>query len=222
MQDRYNQGLTSDQVQNRIQKGLVNISDNHISKTTREIIRCHTLTYFNFLNLVLAALVIISGQIKNLTFLGVMLANSLIGIYQELKVKKLIDNLEVITASRATVCRDGVFKDIPIEELVMDDLIAVENGDQIGADCQVLTSDGIEVNESMITGESRPVKKQPGDTLWSGSFLVAGSGRAQVIHVGKDNYATQLASQAKDKKRASSEIYSCPRGQRKAAIFPMP
>lgn len=206
MQEHDYRGLTSEQVENRIRQGLVNISDNHISKTTREIIRCHTLTYFNFLNLVLAVLVIISGQIKNLTFLGVMIANSLIGIYQELKVKKLIDNLEVITASKARACRDGVFKDIPIEELVMDDLIAVENGNQIGADCQVLVSDGIEVNESMITGESRPVKKQAGDTLWSGSFLVAGSGQAQVIHVGKDNYATQLASQAKDKKRASSEM----------------
>ncbi len=199
-------GLTSAEVEQRIQKGQVNISDNHISKTTAEIIRCHTLTYFNFLNLFLGVLVIISGQFKNLTFLGVIICNSVIGIFQELKVKKLIDSLAVITASKVCACRDGIFKDIPIEDLVMDDLIAVENGNQIGADCEVLFSDGIEVNESMITGESRPVRKKAGDTLWSGSFMVAGSGKARVIHVGKDNYATKLANQAKDKKRASSEM----------------
>ena len=199
-------GLTDAEVKKRIEKGQINLSDNHISKTTVEIIRCHTLTYFNFLNIFLGVLVIISGQFKNLTFLGVIICNSVIGIFQELKVKKLIDSLAVITASKAKVCRNGKFKDIPIEELVMDDLIAVENGNQIGADCEVLESDGIEVNESMITGESRPVRKKRGDTLWSGSFMVAGSGKAKVIHVGKDNYATQLASQAKQKKRASSEM----------------
>lgn len=199
-------GLNSEEVQKRIDAGQVNISENHISKTTGEIIRCHTLTYFNFLNIFLGILVIISGQFKNLTFLGVIICNSVIGIFQELKVKNLIDKLAVVTASKAKVCRDGTFKDIPIEELVLDDLIAVENGNQIGADCVVLESEGIEVNESMITGESRPVRKKPGDTLWSGSFMVAGSGKAKVIHVGKDNFATQLASQAKQKKRASSEM----------------
>ena len=141
-----------------------------------------------------------------MTFLGVIICNSVIGIFQELKVKKLIDELAVITASKTKACRDGKFQEIPIEDLVMDDLIAVEIGDQIGADCEVLTSDGIEVNESMITGESKPVRKHMGDTLWSGSFLVAGSGQAKVIHVGKDNYATELANQAKQKKRASSEM----------------
>lgn len=206
MEDRGYGGLTGAEVKKRVDKGQVNTSDSHISKTTAEIVRCHTLTYFNFLNVFLGILVIISGQFKNLTFLGVIFCNSIIGIFQELKVKKLIDDLAVITASKAKVCRDGKFRNIPIEELVIDDLLAVENGNQIGADCVVLESEGIEVNESMITGESRPVRKKPGDTLWSGSFMVAGSGRAKVIHVGKDNYATQLASQAKQKKRASSEM----------------
>lgn len=199
-------GLTHNEVKKRIENGQVNLSNNHISKTTSEIIRSHTLTYFNFLNLFLGLLVLISGQIKNLTFLGVIVCNSVIGIYQEMKVKKLIDALAVVTASRVKVCRNGVFKEIPIEELVLDDLIAVENGNQIGADCEVLESDGIEVNESMITGESKPVRKNVGDTLWSGSFLVAGNGKAKVIHVGQDNYATQLSNQAKQKKRASSEM----------------
>ena len=159
MEENGYKGLTGAEVKQRIQNGQVNISDNHISKTTAEIIRCHTLTYFNFLNLFLGVLVIISGQFKNLTFLGVIICNSVIGIFQELKVKKLIDSLAVITASKVRVCRDGIFKDIPIEDLVMDDLVAEDNGNQIGADCEVLFSDGIVFNESMISVDARPVRK---------------------------------------------------------------
>ena len=181
MKEKANNGLTSAEVEKRIKEGQVNISDSHISKTTSEIIRCHTLTYFNFLNLFLGILVIISGQFKNLTFLGVIICNSVIGIIQELKVKKLIDNLAVITASRVKVCRDGIFKEIPIEEIVIDDLIAVESGNQIGADCEVIEAEGIEVNESMITGESHSVRKQVGDTLWSGSFMVAQYKKSHIL-----------------------------------------
>ncbi|HIQ98887.1 MAG TPA: HAD-IC family P-type ATPase [Candidatus Scybalocola faecavium] len=199
-------GLSQKEVQERIGKGLVNETNTSVSKTTGEIIRTHSLTYFNFLNIFLGCLVIISGQIKNLTFMAIIIINTIIGIFQELKVKKLVDGLSVITATKATVVRDGVRSEIPIDQIVMDDVIAVESGNQISADSIVLESTGIEVNESMITGESRPVKKKPGDTLYSGSFLVAGSGLGRVIHVGKDNYATELANQAKDKKRATSEM----------------
>ena len=199
-------GLSSAEVADRKRQGLVNITGNSVSKTKKQIIMTHTLTYFNFLNLFLGVLIIISGQIKNLTFMGVIIINSVIGIFQELKVKKLVDGLSVITASKVRVIRDGRRQDIPIEELVMDDTIVVESGNQIGADSIVLDSAGVEVNESMITGESKPVKKVAGDQLFSGSYLVAGSGSARVIHVGKDNYATQLANQAKDKKRATSEM----------------
>ena len=199
-------GLSSAEVADRKRQGLVNITGNSVSKTKKQIIMTHTLTYFNFLNVFLGVLIIISGQIKNLTFMGVIIINSVIGIFQELKVKKLVDGLSVITASKVRVIRDGRRQDIPIEELVMDDTIVVESGNQIGADSIVLDSAGMEVNESMITGESKPVKKVAGDQLYSGSYLVAGSGSARVIHVGKDNYATQLANQAKDKKRATSEM----------------
>lgn len=199
-------GLSKEEVRERIEKGLVNETNTSVSKTTGEIIRTHSLTYFNFLNIFLGCLVIISGQIKNLTFMAIIIINTIIGIFQELKVKKLVDGLSVITATKATVLRDGKRVEIPIDEIVMDDVIAVESGNQISADSIVLESSGIEVNESMITGESRPVKKKAGDTLFSGSFLVAGSGLARVEHVGKDNYATVLANQAKDKKRATSEM----------------
>ncbi len=187
-------------------QGLVNETNNSVSKTTSQIVRTHTLTYFNFLNLFLGGLILFTGQIKNLTFLGVMIVNTIIGIIQELKVKKLVDGLAVITATKATVIREGQRSEIPIEEIVMDDVIAVESGNQISADSIVLESSGIEVNESMITGESKPVKKKAGDALFSGSYLVAGSGLAKVEHVGKDNYATVLANQARDKKRATSEM----------------
>lgn len=199
-------GLSSPEVKQREENGLVNVTSSSVSKSKKEIIREHTLTYFNFLNLFLAVIVILSGQLKNLTFMGVIIINSVIGIIQELKVKKLVDKLAVITASKVRVLRDGIRKEIPIEQLVMDDVMIVESGNQIGADSIVLDGTGIEVNESMITGESKPVKKAAGDQLFSGSYLVAGSGIARVIHVGEENYATQLANKAKDKKRATSEM----------------
>lgn len=199
-------GLSDSEVQERVSLGQVNEVDTNIFKSKKEIIKTHTLTYFNFLNLFLGILVIISGQFKNITFMGVIILNSVIGIVQELKVKKLIDKLSVITASKAAVVRNGVMLSLPINEVVLDDVLVVESGDQVCSDCIVLESDGMEVNESMLTGESKPVKKKPGDVLMSGSFLVAGNGVGKVEHVGDDNYATQLAKKAKSKKRATSEM----------------
>ncbi len=121
-------------------QGLVNETNNSVSKTTSQIVRTHTLTYFNFLNLFLGGLILFTGQIKNLTFLGVMIVNTIIGIIQELKVKKLVDGLAVITATKATVIREGQRSEIPIEEIVMDDVIAVESGNQISADSIVAGS----------------------------------------------------------------------------------
>ncbi len=206
MENETYKGLSKEQVRQRVEQGLVNETNTSVSKTIPEIIREHSLTYFNLLNLILGIIVIISGQIKNITFMGVIFFNTIIGIFQELKVKKLVDGLSVITATKATVIRSGKRKEIPIDQLVMDDIVVVESGNQISADSVVLESKGLEVNESMITGESRAVKKKAGDTLFSGSYLVAGSGIAKVEHVGKENYAAQLAIQAKNKKRASSEM----------------
>jgi len=206
MQNEKYQGLTSTEVVTRKEQGLVNITNHNIFKTNKEIVITHTVTYFNFINLFLGILVFISGQYKNMTFMGVIIINSLIGIAQEMKVKGLVDKLSVITASKAKVIRDNQIHEIPLEEVVIDDVVMVENGDQICADCLVLESEGMEVNESMLTGESRPVKKKQGDELLSGSYLVAGTGLGKVHHVGEDNYATQLAKKAKSKKRASSEM----------------
>lgn len=199
-------GLTASEVRQKKEQGLVNVTNNNIFKTKKEIIITHTITYFNFLNLFLGILVLISGQYKNITFMGVIIVNSIIGIIQEMKVKKLVDGLSVITASKARVIRDGEEQEIPIDEVVQEDVVAVANGDQICADCIVLESDGMEVNESMLTGESKPVRKKEGDKLLSGSFLVAGTGVGKVEHVGEENYAVQLAKKAKTKKRATSEM----------------
>ena len=199
-------GLSASEVEERIAGGKVNTSSGSISKSRGEIFRTHLLTYFNFLNLFLGALILTTGQLKNLLFLGTIICNSFIGIVQELRVKSLVDKLSVITASKVRVMRDGKESEIGIDQLVMDDIMLLESGDQIGADCVVLDSQGTEVNESMITGESVAVKKKAGDQMLSGSFLTAGSCTARVVHVGSENYATILAAKAKNKKRAASEM----------------
>ncbi|MDO5424796.1 MAG: HAD-IC family P-type ATPase [Eubacteriales bacterium] len=199
-------GLTQAQVDKRVRLGKVNDTGENIFKTKKEIIKDHTLTYFNFLNLALGCLILISGQIKNITFMGVIIINSLIGIAQEMKVKNLVDKLSVITASKARVIRDEKEQEIPIQEVVVDDVMRLSTGDQVCADSVVLESNGLEVNESMLTGESKPVRKKAGDRLMSGSFLTAGTGTVQVVHVGEDNYAYQLMKKAKTKKRATSEM----------------
>lgn len=176
------------------------------SKTKAQIIRSHTITYFNILNLILAGLILLSGQYKNMLFMGIVISNSLIGIIQELKVKKLIDALSVITATKAKLVKEGKLLEIPIEELQVRDQIQVSTGDQIPADCTVRISEGLEVNESLLTGESLPILKHPGDPLYSGSYIVAGSGVGEIIHTGEDNYATQLVKKAQTKRRATSEM----------------
>lgn len=206
MSDWNYHGLSSAEVEDRVRMGKYNKTDISISKTKKEIVMEHSLTYFNFLNLFLAIVVAFTGQFKNMTFMGVIFINTAIGIFQEFKVKKLIDQVSVMTATVASVIREGKKHDVPVEDVVLDDILLVESGQQICADCQVLESEGLEVNESMLTGESRPVKKKQGDTLMSGSFVIAGSGVGKVFHVGEENYASALAKQARVKKRASSEM----------------
>ncbi len=199
-------GLSTLEVQQRINEGKINISEDNISKSKKQIVLEHTLTYFNFLNLFLAIIIISTGKWTNLTFMGVIFTNTIVGIYQELKVKKIIDQLTVVTVKKVKVIRDGQVQKIPTEELVIDDVIYLETGNQIGSDCIVLESIGMEVNEAMLTGEARPVRKNKNDELMSGSFVVAGTAYAKVIRVGNDNYSTQLVYKAKHKNKASSEM----------------
>ena len=199
-------GLSQQEVQERIEQGQVNYTGQSISKTKKEIVRQHTLTYFNFLNIFLAVLIVISGQLQNLTFIGVMVANTILGIIQEFKVKKTIDKLSVVTVEKVKTLRNGQLIDVPVEELVMDDIIFLTAGNQIGTDCKVVENHALEINESLLTGESVPVKKKENDEIYAGTFVVAGSGYAKVIRVGNANYSTKLVNQAKHKNLASSEM----------------
>ena len=176
------------------------------SRSRWEIIASHTFTYFNFLNVVLAGLIVLSGQQKNMLFMGIVVTNALIGIIQECKVKKLIDALSVVTATKARRVSDGEIQEVKIEELCVGDVIKLMLGDQIPVDCETLEPQGLEVNESLLTGESLAVKKKRGDVLYSGSSVTAGTATARVVHVGEDNYATRLVKKAKTKRRATSEM----------------
>lgn len=176
------------------------------SRSRGEIIASHTFTYFNFLNVVLAGLILFSGQYKNMLFMGIVITNALIGIIQEIKVKKLVDALSVITATKARLVLGDEIREVPIESLKKGDTIRISIGDQIPVDCVTRKSQGLEVNESLLTGESLAVLKKGGDILYSGSTAVAGTATAEVIHVGEDNYATQLVKKAKTKRRATSEM----------------
>lgn len=176
------------------------------SRSRWEIVSSHIFTYFNFLNLVLAGLVLLSGQYKNMLFMGIVITNAVIGIAQELKVKKVIDALSVVTATKARRLIDGKICQCEIAEIQEGDTLKLMLGDQIPVDCEILKTDGLEVNESLLTGESLAVQKKQGDFVYSGSDVVAGSAVAKVLHTGDDNYATQLVKKAKTKRRATSEM----------------
>ncbi len=199
-------GLTAEEVSDREAEGLINVTVRKGQKTVRQIVLSHTLTYFNLLNILLGILVATTGQWKNMLFLGIIIGNSAIGIFQELKVKSLIDNLTVITAARVTAIRDGGEEEMPIDNIVVDDVIKLGPGDQVVTDGRVFDCRGLEVNESMLTGESQAVKKRDGDQVLSGSFIIAGTALQRVDKVGSESYASQLVAKASHKKRASSEM----------------
>ena len=199
-------GLTEDEVAWRTQEGLTNQMPRKGQKSVGQIVASHVFTYFNLLNGLLGVLVIMTGQIKNVLFLGTAISNTLIGIIQELKVKSLIDQLSVITTTKVMVLRGGTKNEISVNDIVLDDIVYLEPGDQVVTDGSVYNCQGLEVNESMLTGESKPVKKADGDPILSGSFISAGTAIMQVEKVGQDCYAAQLVSKAAHKKRAQSEM----------------
>ena len=198
-------GLTNEQVQERIAEGKVNVNENPNTRTYKQIILENTLTFFNFLNIALLVLVLFVRSYKNSMFMGIILINTVIGIIQEIRAKKTIDKLAILTESKTVVLREGKKWSISTEKLVLDDLIFLKTGDQIPADVRVLEGT-VEVNESLLTGESDNLSKSQGDELFSGSFVTSGEACCQVIHVGKDNYASQITSEAKEFKRHNSEL----------------
>lgn len=198
-------GLTTSEAQTRIQHGLSNTDEGIRTKSEKQIILENTFTFFNILNFILAALVLLVGSFKNLLFMGVILSNTVIGSFQGIRAKRTIDKLSLISAPKVTVLRDGVLQTIGVTDIVLDDILRLANGQQICADAFVREGE-VEVNESLITGESDPVLKRAGDALLSGSFVVSGACLAQVEHVGKENYANRITNDAKTIKRVHSEI----------------
>lgn len=208
-------GLTNEEVKERIDKNLVNYIDEPKTKTIKEIIKSNVFTYFNFLNILLGSLVIISGLIsgrilyslKNSLFVGVIFTNTIISIIEEILAKKTIDKLNVITDTKIKVIRNNEIQLIKREELVLDDVCIYEIGNQVATDSFILDGN-VEVNESFITGEQKILTKKKNDKLISGSFIVSGKCYVKVEHIGKDNYISKISSEAKYVKATNSIIYN--------------
>jgi len=199
-------GLTAAEVTERVARGQVNDSGERTSRTLVEIIRANVFTRFNAILGTMLGVIIVVGPIQDATFGVVLVANALIGIVQELRAKRTLDQLAVLNAPRARVLRQGDEQEVAVETVVLDDLLVLRAGDQIPCDGVVRGADGLEVDESLLTGESDPLVKQPGDEVLSGSFVVAGSGRFQATRVGAESYAAKLAAEARRFTLTSSEL----------------
>lgn len=198
-------GLTTEEIEKRREEGRVNYDTTIQTKTIQQIIRENLFTPFNCLNLFFAVLILAVQSYKNLLFMGVVISNSVISIVQEIRSKKVIDKLSIIAAQKIKVLRNQQIEDIELEEIVEDDVLILKAGNQIICDSFVLDGE-IEVNESLLTGESDSICKKVGDSLLSGSFVVSGSCKAQVVHVGEENYAAKISADAKNKKELESQI----------------
>ena len=194
------QGLTSAQVRERTDAGWTNAPVDPPGKTVKQIVLSNIFTYFNMLFFLLALCVIVVQQWLNLTFMGVIIVNTAIGIVQELRSKKTLDKLSILASPKAVAVRDGKRVTVDTAQLVRDDIVVFAAGNQIYADA-VVAQDSCYVNEALITGESDEIKKNPGDKLLSGSFVVSGLCRAQLTDVGADSYVSRLTQEAKRAKK---------------------
>jgi cation-transporting ATPase E len=190
-------GLTSTEVAERVARDQTNLVPNAPTRTIGQIVRGNVLSPINLIVAILAALVIVAGSPKDALFGGVIVANSVIGVVQELRAKKVLDQLRVVNAPRAHVVRDGEVVELQTHELVLDDVVELRTGAQVVADGVVLTDENLEIDESLLTGEADPVAKDVGDDVLSGSAVVAGTGRMVVTKVGAENYAVKLAEEAR-------------------------
>lgn len=200
-------GLSQEQIQERIDGGWTNKTVTAESKTVGQIVKGNLLTYFNLIFAILAILVIAAGSFRSLTFLPVVIANLFIGILQEIRAKKTLDQLTMLNAPKAEVVRNGQISEIPAEELVLDDIVIFRAGDQICADAIVLDG-SVLVNEALLTGESDELRKELGNFLMSGSFVVSGECYARLERVGADSYISELTLEAKaqDQKKHSEML----------------
>ena len=198
-------GLTDEEVAERVEQGRTNANTDVKTKSVRQIVAEHALTLFNGVNLALALLVLATGQYRNMLFMCVVGANLLIGVTQEIRAKRMVDKLTILTQKEVTVIRAAGQRSLPPSELVTDDLMRLSHGDQVPADA-VIVDGFVSMNESLLTGEAKPVSKGPGDELLSGSFVDAGSLVARVTRVGAEGYAARINAEAKYVKAVRSEI----------------
>ena len=198
-------GLTKEEVEERIKENKVNYDTSLPTKSIKTIVRENIFTLFNLINILLGVAVFCVGSYKNLLFLIVIFCNTAISIIQEINSKKAVDKLSILAQAKVNCIRDGEKQEIGINSIVLDDLLMLETGNQIVADSIILEGE-VEVNESFITGESDVIYKRKGDTLLSGSFVVSGKCKAEVIHIGDENYTSKISSGAKYVKKVNSEI----------------
>ena len=199
-------GLNRKDIEYRVNNGLVNNEDIKNSRTLKEIILTNTITLFNFIHLVLFVLVLTTGSIENATFVVSILFNTIIGIYQEIKAKIIVDKLKIVSTDKVTVIRDGKKEEILPTEIVLDDLLYLKAGDNLAVDSRLIHSDNLEVDESIITGESDVILKKENDKLISGSIITAGDGYAKVVSINRDTYANKLIKEASKEVDGSSYL----------------
>lgn len=202
------EGLSEKEAAQKKSQGLVNGETKRMSRSYKEIVKGNTLTYFNFVNIVLFVFVCLTGQMNNTLFIFTTVANTCIGIFQEIKSKQLLDQMAILVVTKVEAKRDGKWKEIPVSEIVLDDLIRLDGGDQVPVDGDVV--DGyLEVNESMLTGESNMVIKQPEQHVYAGTIVTSGEASAHVTRVGKNCLASQIMAEAQKEKRAESKGRKC-------------
>lgn len=200
-------GLTDEQVKQRQEKGLVNQDTTVPTKSIQKILFDNFFTLFNFLNLLLGIAVFLVGSYKNMLFLGIAIINTAISTIQEIHSKKVVDKLSVMASSKAKVIRNGEKQEISIHELVLDDIVEFNTGNQIPTDSIILEGN-VQVNEAFITGEPDSIYKKEGDTLLSGSYIISGKCTAKVENIGEENYTAKISRGAKYVKKVNSEIMS--------------
>ena len=201
-------GLSASEVAERVARGEVNRLPPSQTRTYGQIVRANVLTRFNALLGAMLVIILVVGPFQDSLFGFVLVANAAVGIVQEVRAKRTLERLTVLTAPKAHVIRDGEVHVIPVEEVVADEVLEVSLGGQVVVDGEVLASEGLEIDESLITGESDPVQKAPGDTVRSGSFAVAGTGRYRATAIGSDAYAVKLAQEARRFALTRSELRS--------------
>ena len=199
-------GLTDLQVEQRIKANMVNVEEAELTPSISKIIKKNTITLFNIVNIFLAVIIVLIGNPENTLFLCVAVANTMMGIFQEIRSKKTLDKLAIIAEAKAVVIREGKEIRISQNDLVLDDIVYLKAGDQVGADAIVIEPKGLEVDESLLTGEMDKIVKRADDKILSGSFITGGQAYVRVIAVGSDNYATVLTAKAKEMKKHKSRL----------------